>query len=203
MAKILPGDWKTGENAHWATRVTETLTVLERGLPKDVVVFHGVHWSRTENGLAGIGEIDFIVLSPAGSLLLIEQKSGWLNETDNGLVKRVRGRTITVSVQVDQTIARLRRRLEPLRLETEPRISYLLFCPDYTLKSAGSAGLDMAHIIDSKARPGLCQRITDLLDELDARPASERSATSVTPRLHRFCTPSPLTLLCASRNAEP
>ncbi|MGH1359028.1 MAG: ATP-binding domain-containing protein [Burkholderiaceae bacterium] len=186
MAKILPGDWKTGENAHWASRVTETLTVLERGLPKEVVVFHGVHWSRTENGLAGIGEVDFVVLSPAGSLLLIEQKSGWLNETEQGLVKRVRGRSITVRVQVDQTIARLRRRLEPLRLEAEPRISYLLFCPDYAVKSAGSAGLDAEHIVDSKARPRLCQRITELLARLDAGATDQRSVAAITPRLHRF-----------------
>lgn len=186
MAKILPGDWKTGDNAHWASRITETLTLFERGLPGDIEVFHGVHWSRTENGLAGIGEIDFIALSPAGSLLLIEQKSGWLNETGEGLVKRVRGRSMTIRVHVDQTIARLRRRLEPLRLENEPRISYLLFCPDYSLRSVSSAGLDSEQIVDSANRSALCKRITGLLGKLDRAAGLQRQPTPVAGRLHRF-----------------
>lgn len=190
MAKILPGDWKTGDTAHWAARVTDTLAVLERGLPADFTVFHGVHWSRYENGLAAIGEVDFIVLSPAGSLLLIEQKSGWLKETPDGIVKRYRGSTVTVRVQVDQTMVRLRRRLNPLRLASEVPMAYLLFCPDYTLKSAGTAGLDQNHIVDSGARQYLCQRITEVITQLDATAGSQARpagpAGSLAPRLHRF-----------------
>lgn len=183
MARILPGDWKTPNATPRAARAIETLTVLERSLPKHITVFHGVHWSRLENGLAGIGDIDFIALSARGSMLLVEQKSGWLSETDKGLAKRFRGKTVTIQVHLDQTIAALRQRLLPLHLQSDAAISYLLFCPDYSIKSAASAGLDQSQIVDSNARSQLGERIVALLDRLDQQsPESNADA----PRLHRF-----------------
>ncbi len=182
MARILPGDWQTGDHTHRASRAVETLAVLERRLPASFTVFHGVHWSRQDNNLIGLGEVDFIVLSPAGSMLLVEQKSGWLDETDDGLVKRYRGKRLTVRVHVDESIRGLQQRLEPLRLAEAPVIGYLLFCPDYTLKSPATAGLNAEQIVDSTARAALPARIVALMNELDAN----RSDSANTPRLHRF-----------------
>ena len=45
-------------------------------------MYHGVHWTRVEKSKATYGEVDFIVLAPNGRVLLIEQKSGFLSETD-------------------------------------------------------------------------------------------------------------------------
>ncbi|MFK7964619.1 MAG: ATP-binding domain-containing protein [Burkholderiaceae bacterium] len=183
MARILPGNWKTPNATPRAARVAETLTVLERNLPKHITVFHGVHWSRLDNGLAGIGDIDFIALSAQGSLLLVEQKSGWLSETEQGLAKRYRGKTVTIQVHLDQTIAALRHRLKPLNLQSDVAISYLLFCPDYTIKSAATAGLDELQIVDSQSRGELSSRIVSLLDSLDRQ---AQDSGSDAPRLHRF-----------------
>ena len=73
MARVIPSDWRTLEATGSAAREIETLGLLERGLPDALTVFHGVHWTRIQQGFAVIGEIDFVVLGPAGRGLLIEQ----------------------------------------------------------------------------------------------------------------------------------
>ena len=52
------------------------------------MIFHGVHWTNVEKGFSAYGEIDFILVAPSGRILLIEQKSGFLTETDDGLAKK-------------------------------------------------------------------------------------------------------------------
>jgi hypothetical protein len=48
-----------------------------------------VHWTRVaQSSFAIVGEIDFAIVGPTGKLLLVEQKSGFLAETPEGLVKR-------------------------------------------------------------------------------------------------------------------
>jgi hypothetical protein len=43
---------------------------------------------RVNQSHALVGEIDFAIVNPAGNLLLIEQKSGFLGETPEGLVRQ-------------------------------------------------------------------------------------------------------------------
>ena len=88
MAKIYPSDWRTLEKAGAAAREIETLALLEEGLPDRLTVFHGVHWTRVEHDRAVFGEIDFVIVSADARILLIEQKSGFLAETAEGLFKK-------------------------------------------------------------------------------------------------------------------
>jgi hypothetical protein len=58
-------------------------------LDDSYTVYHGVHWTNVESkNYAIYGEIDFAVVSPSGKLLLIEQKTGYFDETDDGLEKK-------------------------------------------------------------------------------------------------------------------
>jgi len=86
MARIVPDDWKNLEATGAAARELETLSLLEK-LPEDYTVYHGVHWTRINEGFSVFGEADFVVVAPSGRVLMIEMKAGFLRETSAGLVK--------------------------------------------------------------------------------------------------------------------
>ena len=75
MARIVPTDWRSLQATGAAQRELETLEVLEGGLPEELTVFHGVHWTRVDRGTAVFGEIDFVVVSPSARILLIGRLS--------------------------------------------------------------------------------------------------------------------------------
>src|SRR5262245_40743253 len=114
MAKIFPSDWKTLDKAGVAARELETLSVLEAGLPDRFTVFHGVHWTRIDGDRAVFGEIDFVIVSTDARILLIEQKSGFLTETADGLFKIYAGGGKSVAVQLGRTLENLQKRLAPV-----------------------------------------------------------------------------------------
>lgn len=163
MARIVPTDWRALEASGAAQREIETLALLETGLPGELTVFHGVHWTRVDRGTAAFGEIDFVVVAPSARILLIEQKSGFLTETADGLVKKYSGKEKLVALQLDRTLEALRARLAPVVQGEAVAIDYLLYCPDYTVKQVGTAGLPPERIVDERGRGRLCARIVDAL----------------------------------------
>jgi len=159
MAQVIPDGWRALEVAGQARREIETLHRLAAGLPDDLVVFHGVHWTRIERGFAVIGEIDFVIVGPSGRLLLIEQKSGFLSETPEGLVKTYGSGDKRVAPQLKRSIEALSQRLAQLLKGDPLRLDYLLYCPDYRVRDAGSAGVPPERIVDASQRDRLCARI--------------------------------------------
>ncbi len=178
MARIHPEGWRQLPANGALAREIETLATLAEALPDDYSVFHGVHWTRVERGHALFGEIDFAVVGPGGALLLIEQKSGFLDETPDGLVKRYRRGTKNVASQLARTADKLRTRLAALPGGVPP-LDILLYCPDYTVRSPGSAGIDPARIVDATRREQLGAIVASL-----AR--AEGHAHTDIAALHRF-----------------
>jgi hypothetical protein len=166
MAIISPSGWREMEVLGAAAREIETLAVLEKGLPEEYHVFHGVHWTNAEKGYSVYGEIDFIIVAPNGRTLLIEQKSGFLTETPDGLVKAYRGQEKNVQTQILRSIAALLRQFgkggDPLSID------YLLYCPDYVVQRPHSAGIDPKHIVDARRRDELVQVVQEILPMTDA-----------------------------------
>src|SRR5262252_7604785 len=149
MARIFPSDWRTLESSGAAAHEIETLVVLDAGLPDRLTVFHGVHWTRVDHDRAVFGEIDFVIVSADARILLIEQKSGFLSETAEGLLKIYAGGGKSVAVQLGRTLDNLQKRLAPV-LQGEPTsIDYLLYCPDYAVKQPGTAGVPPERIVDA------------------------------------------------------
>ena len=101
MARIVPDDWKNLEATGAAAREIETLALLEK-LPDDYTVYHGVHWTRLNEGFSVFGEADFVVVAPSGRVLMIEQKAGFLRETSAGLVKVYLQKERNVAIQLAQ-----------------------------------------------------------------------------------------------------
>jgi len=169
MAKVIPSGWRELEVTGSAVREIETLGVLETGLPEELTVFHGVHWTRLDKGHAVFGEIDFVIVTPSARILLIEQKSGFLSETADGLIKKYEGKEKSVSAQLDRTLEALRKRLAPV-VQGEPvAIEYFLYCPDYAIKQPGTAGLPPERLVDASGRGQFCARLLSAVPNESAR----------------------------------
>ena len=180
MAKTIPDGWQALSVTGLAQREIETLGLLASALPDGYSVYHAVHWTQLDNGFAIFGEIDFVVTNRAGDLLLIEQKSGFLNETDAGLVKRYGDKDKPVAFQmargVNAVVAKLRRRpgCEAVHVDS------LLYCPDYTVRKIESAGLLPERIVDASRRARLAEIIQAALPLREALPQAVQ--------VHRFLT---------------
>jgi hypothetical protein len=161
MAQIIPAGWRELAVTGAALREIETLSLFERGLPDDYLVYHGVHWTRIDKGFSAYGEIDFIVLAPSGRVLLIEQKSGFLDETPDGLVKKYQGKAKNVRNQIMRAVQNLMTRFS--KTGEVLAIDYLLYCPDYQVKQPHRAGIEPARIVDAARRDQLIPIVRELL----------------------------------------
>jgi hypothetical protein len=178
MAKILPDGWRALEVTGAAVREIETLGELEAGLPNDYTVYHAVHWTHLEHGFSVYGEIDFVVVDPAGNLLLIEQKSGFLQETPEGLVKRYAEKQKSVPQQMARTVTALRAKLHARPGCQGAHVDYLLYCPDYTVRQVETAGIAPQRIVDARRRGQLAAIVQSIHP---AGPSAPQAA-----EVHRF-----------------
>jgi len=178
MARILPDGWRELAVTGAAQREIETLAILADGLPDDYTVYHAVHWTGIDGRYAIYGEIDFAVVSLAGDLLLIEQKSGFLDETADGLVKQYPGKSKSVPVQISRMVSQLRGKLAGRGDIPSVHTDALLYCPDYTVRNPETAGLVPERIVDASRRDQLCRIIGRLL------PPGEK--TLATAKVHAF-----------------
>lgn len=175
MARIHPDGWRELQATGAAAREIETLHCLATGLPECYSIYHGVHWSRVEQGTALFGEIDFAIVNPAGQVLLIEQKSGFLEETPEGLIKRYGQTEKHVPMRLARNRDALLARLTRVSSQERIHLDALLYCPDYTVKAPGSAGIDPSRIVDASRRERLAEVIRALLPEnAPVTPLAER-----------------------------
>jgi hypothetical protein len=180
MAKVFPDGWRELQASGAAARELQTLGQLAAGLDDSYSIYHGVHWTRVErNNYAIVGEIDFAIVGPTGKLLLIEQKTGILTETATGLVKKYAGKDKDVAFQMARSADALSERLRKACGAEQVFVDTLLYCPDYTVREPGTAGIDPARIVDAKRKDHLLAIIRAIL------PASGE-ALPAKPRIHRF-----------------
>lgn len=149
MARTLPDGWETLERSGAAPFEIATLRRLGSELPDDYIVFHGVHWTRVDHRYSVFGEIDFIVLGPAGQVLLIEQKNGALEETPEGLCKHYPDKLKSVNGQIQRSVDSLKSRFKQGYGGRRLALDYLLYSPDYRVKSPATAGISPERIVDA------------------------------------------------------
>ncbi|KVM81941.1 nuclease [Burkholderia ubonensis] len=179
MARLIPDDWKSLAATGAAERERETLAALEHALPDSYTVYHGVHWTRAEQGFSVFGEAAFVVVSPAGRVLLIEQKAGFLRETPKGLVKVYLQTERNVPIQLARTQETLHRRLTAALGAGVYGVEALLYCPDYTIRQAAIAGVPSERFVDATRKAQLAQVIQQIL------PADEPRVANA-PKIHHF-----------------
>lgn len=170
MAVIHPAGWRELEALGAAQREIETLARLEKELPDTHAVYHGVHWTRLQSGFSACGEVDFIVVGPNARVMLIEQKSGFLEETPDGLHKMYRQEKKNVARQISRSVEALQARYAQGHGGERLTIDYLLYCPDYTVQRPHVAGIDPGQIVDAKRRDQLAAIIQAAIAKGDDDP---------------------------------
>jgi len=163
LARIVPDGWETLEAAGAIPFEIATLRRLAAELPDDFSVFHGVHWTRLDHGYSVYGEIDFIVVGPLGQVVTIEQKSGSLAETPEGLVKAYQNKRKNVAVQIQRSVEGLQSRFRHGHAGVGMALDYLLFCPDHRVQSPATAGIAPERIVDAGKAGQLAARITGII----------------------------------------
>ena len=193
MARIHPHGWRelgadsnpTSQALH---RQIDTLARLADALPETFTIYHGVHWTRIAERGCLIDDIDFLIVAPDGRMLLIEQVAGFLDESPQGLLKkRPGGDGKELAHSLAATVATLGGRLRRALSEggasgLPPPLEVLLYCPDYTVRTPGSAGLPPERIVDATRRDALPEIIIALLSGDGIHPLDEKHQR----RVHRF-----------------
>ncbi len=178
MARIVPDGWEALDGlSHGQQREIDTLKLLKQLLPSDYTVYHSVHWASVEHRHTLFGEVDFVVVNRHGNLLLIEQKSGFLEETPEGLVKNYLGKSKSVTAQMARSRDALLTKLRSRPQTSHVQVDSLLFCPHHTVRNALTAGIDPERIVDARRKDELGQIIQSIL------PPGEDSDTRA---VHRF-----------------
>lgn len=179
MARIVPDDWKSLAATGAAARERETLALLEEALPDGYTVYHGVHWTRLNQNFSVFGEADFVIVSPAGRVMIVEQKTGFLRETPKGLVKVYLQTERNVAIALAHTVETLHRRFTAAFGAGTYFIEELLYCPDHIVKDTAIAGVNPARIVDATRKDRLAAIIREALPADEARLACA-------PKIHHF-----------------
>lgn len=183
MAQLLPSDLPPHSVAPGLQRELDTLEQLKKDLAASYRVFHGVHWARGYKQSCAFGEADFIILNGRGDCLVIEQKSGALDEVEGGLRKRYGQQSKSVSSQIHRTLDNLR---DQYRAQTDRALSldFLLYCPDHRVQNVEAAGIDASRIVDASSSVSLAERIAQLMPEVAKSEDGDRVARFFEQSLH-------------------
>jgi hypothetical protein len=120
MAILCPADTTPLALANIRSAELETLKALKRDLPNDYLVMHGVHWSKSFKDNTIFGEVDFVIVNRSGDILVIEQKNGDLEESEQGLAKDYGQGPKHVESQVMDLYRRLNQFLRKIASNTNP-----------------------------------------------------------------------------------
>lgn len=128
-------------------RELDVLERLQQSLPDTFEIFHSVAWHTLDQGVDRHGEIDLVVLSPSGNILLLEVKAGDVILRDGEVLKLYGGHEHDVGRQVRVQFAAMVHRLKQARLDTI--VGHCLVLPDYRVGDANIVAIPRERIIDA------------------------------------------------------
>ena len=140
------------------------LDVLERlrdHLPDGFEVFHNIALHTLRGGRDCYGEIDVAVLSPTGSLLLMEVKAGPVVLRNGDIFKLYSDGECDVGRQGRLQRAAMQNRLQEARLQ--PTVLSCLVLPDYALGDAQVISIPRERIIDADGFGNMVSTVRDWL----------------------------------------
>lgn len=181
MALIIPPDYNLPGNGGLQESERQTLEYLAEALPDTYTVFSSVLWARSHAQNTRFGEIDFCVVSPAGQLVVIEQKSGGLIERDGQIYKRYGVKEKNAGDQLLRSIAALKDVWQKQHQGQTVSIDYLLYLPDHSMRNLNGLQLDASRIVHASSAQSLNETIQAVCGELPA----DKSRVAV---MHDFLT---------------
>ena len=179
MAIVQPGLGELRAHSIGELREYQVLQRLQEGLPDTYQIFHGLSYASVREDKQSYGELDVVVMTPAGSLVILEVKAGDLDISDAGLHKHYSNQRKDVLHQTQHQHASMRLRLRQAGW-TNVYVAQFLVLPDQRVQSVTLA-CPRERIIDSKELPELCSKVI----EAGAVAWNHLSATEL-ERLRRF-----------------
>lgn len=172
MARVIPTDIVPSALSGVHSHEIETLLYLKDNLPDNYIVFHSIHWTNSIAKEIKVGEVDFVIVDNSGKILVIEQKNGFIEETEYGLIKKYGVIEKNVAAQIHRSIDNIYDKFKRLNTGVTKKLSidYLFYCPDHKLKSLNAAGLDRNRIVDAtqvKRLPSVVRNLMGKSDEID------------------------------------
>ena len=165
-------------------RELAVLNALELSLPDGYQIFHSVQWQAFHDEHDRHGEIDLVVLSPNGNILLIEVKAGEVTIENGVMTKHYKdnhtGQNKDVSRQLNVQHAAMVGRLK--RANLFAFVTHCLVLPDHKLGQDHIIALDPERIIDATEFPHLGRRVQNILNTVRYDAAQQ----SDTESLRRF-----------------
>lgn len=147
-------------------REFEVLERLRDYLPAGFEVFHNIALHTLRGGRDSYGEIDVIVLSPCGCLLLIEVKAGPVILRNGEVFKLYGDGECDVARQGRLQRVAMQNRLREAALDT-PMLSCLVL-PDYDLGDSQVASIPRERIIDAPRYAEMVSTVRDWLGSVQS-----------------------------------
>lgn len=172
MARLFPTDIDATSSS--APLEAATVLRLRDGLPDDWWVIHACHWTLPDGRKIGQGEVDIVVISPGGSIGLIEQKNGLVTVEGQEYVKRYGLHRKSVSQQMGRSRHAVLGKLAKASL-APPWVVSILFVPDVEVVRVRGLGIDELAVVDATESGELPQRVERLVRCNQANPDLVRS----------------------------
>lgn len=148
-------------------RELDVIERLEQYLPANYEVFHSVTWFSVHNTHDHHGEIDVVVMSPEGNLLLVEVKAGEVVLHAGEIFKIYNGSESSVNRQCNMQYSSMVRRLTNAKLRTF--VTNCLVLPDYKVDGANIIGFPRERIIGAESYDALGTQVLDILRSAPTR----------------------------------
>ena len=161
MANLNPSirinPYKTG-----LEREKDVLERLELSLPAGFEIFHNINWQTIDEGHDRRGELDIVVISPIGNIVLLEVKAGSVDIKDGQVIKIYSDGPSDVGRQTRVQFQAMLSRLKEAGIKGY--ISNLLVLPDYNLNGQPVVAIPAERIIDSTKFDRLGTYVKELID---------------------------------------
>lgn len=142
-------------------RELDVMERLKQSIPDSYEVFHSVSWFSVYNSHDHHGEIDVVVMSPEGNLLIVEVKAGDVILRDGEIFKLYSGNESSVSRQCNMQFSSMVRRLNEAKLRTF--VTNCLVLPDYKIEGANLIGFPRERIIGAQDYDSLGTHVLNIL----------------------------------------
>jgi len=161
MATLTPSQLPSLREDGGLFRELDVLERLRLGLPDGFEIFHEVSWHSVHEGVDRHGEVDIVVLSPSGNMLLMEVKAGQVLLREGGIFKRYGQQEKDVLRQCRVQYAGMVSRLKQAGLH--PYLVNSLVLPDYHVPAGQVVSIPRERIIAADEYDQLPNRVQALL----------------------------------------
>lgn len=175
MGTLVP-DLPKAKYSHGKERELDVLYRLELSLPKAYEIFHSIAWHSLHDDKDKHGEIDFVVLSPLGNVLLVEVKAGEVSIANGQMTKLYEDGLKDVGRQTSVQFAAVIDRLNKAGLRTH--VTNCLVLPDYVVGDQYVIKIPPERIIDATRFDQLGTLVKEML--------ADEQTTSEVERIRRF-----------------